>query len=108
MSEQPFFLKGYKFDLEKIRRTFPKTDQDLTVQNYEITWIQPIVDTIPREAYKYIKCGVEQNGDLNLVMVLDDGYDAERLKKEPVDSDDEMLAQAARDVLTAGVWPARN
>jgi hypothetical protein len=46
------------------------------------------------------------NGDPVTVLVLDKGYNQERLEREPVTTDDEALARLADLVLTPGVWPS--
>jgi hypothetical protein len=65
-----------------------------------------IIKTIPREAYKYIGNGYEQDGKLNLMIVMEDGCDAEELMKSPLaPPSDETLAAVAREVCSQGVWP---
>ena len=104
MSKPTFFLKGFKLDREKIRRHFPREENE-PEGSYEMTWYSAILDCIPETAYKYVGRGVESDGHLNLVVVIEDGRDEEALKKGSVESQDEILAKIAEDVLTPGIWP---
>ena len=70
-----------------------------------MTWYSAIIDCIPQTAYKYVGRGVESDGLLNLVVVIEDGCDEEALKKGSVEPEDEILAKIAEDVLTPGIWP---
>jgi len=103
MDERTLYIKGYKLDCQKIRSEFPKDDDD--PENYEFSYFTPIIDNIPEIAYKYVGCGVEPNGyDLNLVLVLEDGYDLTAL--DDVYTVPDALPKAALDVLTPGIWPS--
>ena len=99
------YLKGFKLDPEKIRRRFPREAHEPD-QGYEFTWYQAILETIPPTAFLYVACGVEPDGNLNLMVVLEDGYDEVALKKTPVETSDERLAQMAQEILTPGIWPS--
>lgn len=105
-AEKPHFLKGYKLDLQKIRKTFPQEAEDPTT-NYELSWSKAILDSIGRESYQFVGCGVEPDGHLNLVWVIEEGDDEIELKKTPVETSDADLAEAAKFVLTPGVWPSK-
>jgi hypothetical protein len=104
MPKRTFYLKGYKLDREKIRHTFPKEDGDPD-ENYELLWYQPIINQIPETVYKYVGGGVEADGHLNLLLVLEDGYDKAPLTKGDFKPEDETLAMIAKEVLTFGIWP---
>lgn len=99
------FLKGYKLDLQKIRSRFPRRDHQ-SEENYELSYIRPIMSMIPREAYLYVGCGVEPNGRLNLVLVLEDGYD--RTALDGIITAPDTLPEASLNVLTPGIWPSRD
>ena len=104
MDERTLYIKGYKLDRQKIRSEFPKDDDD-PEGNYEFRYFTPIIDNIPEIACKYVGCGVEPNGhDLNLVLVLEDGYD--RTALDDVFTVPDVLPKAALDVLTPGIWPS--
>ncbi|KAM6496227.1 hypothetical protein JOM56_008933 [Amanita muscaria] len=105
MDERTLYIKGYKLDCQKIRSQFPKQDYD-PEDNYELCYYTPIIDSIPETAYKYVGCGVEPNGhDLNLVLVLEDGYDQTALMDNAFTVPD-TLPNAALSVLTPGIWPS--
>lgn len=71
-----------------------------------MTWYSAILDCIPEIAYKYVGRGVESDGHLNLVVVIEDGRDEEASKKGNVEPEDEILGGIAEDVLTPGIWPS--
>jgi hypothetical protein len=48
---------------------------------------------------------VEDDGHLNLLLVLEDGYDKAALMKGGFEPKDEKLAMIAKEVLTPGIWP---
>ncbi|KAH9975024.1 hypothetical protein BGW80DRAFT_1299619, partial [Lactifluus volemus] len=73
-------------------------------QNYELSYHIPIINTIPETAYKYVGCGVESDGDLSLVLVLEDGYD--RAALESVITTPDAFPKASLSVLTLGIWPS--
>ena len=73
-----FYIKGYKLDNQKIRNKFPREEGE--PENYECYWYLPIINNLPETAYKYVGRGVEPNGDLNLVLVLDHSCDESELK----------------------------
>ena len=103
MSEQPrrkLFLKGFKVDCRKIKRYSLPTKEDPTNTRY----YRLIISLIPRTAYKYIGAGFEEDGDMCLVVVMEDGWDKEELQKMDMPFYEGMLAQAAERVLTPGVW----
>lgn len=98
------YIKGYKLDPEKIRQSFSRKP-GWTDQTWDIYWYQPIIDAIPRTAYKYVGCGLEPNGDFNLVLVLDDGDDEAALKSTNVEPSEPL--REALEVLTPGVWESQ-
>ena len=100
--ERTLYIKGYKLDCQKIHSQFPK-DDDNSEGNYEFCYFTPIIDNIPGIAYKYVGCGVEPNGpDLNLVLVLEDGYD--RTVLDDILTVPDVFLKAALNVLTPGIW----
>jgi len=102
-SRRILFLKGFKLDGVKIQRYgYHPTEEDPTNTRY----YRRITSLIPRTAYKYIGAGVEENGDVCLVVVMEDGWDKEKLQNNDMPFCDGMLAQAAERVMTAGVWPS--
>jgi len=72
-------------------------------ESYDFKWIKPIINSIPETAYSYVGNGLEPDGDLNLVLVLEDEYDEAALKASDVQTP-ETLPQGSLKVLTAGVW----
>ena len=101
MEDRTLYLKGYKLDRQKIRSQFPKQDFE-PEDNYELSYYTPIIDSMPETAYKYVGCRVEPNGhDLNLVLVLEDGYDQTAL--DNIFTTPDTLPNAALSVLTPGI-----
>ncbi|KAK2462570.1 hypothetical protein APHAL10511_005413 [Amanita phalloides] len=86
------YIKGYKLDRQKIRAVFKRKDGE-SEESYDFKWIKPIINSIPETAYSYVGNGLEPHGHLNLVLVLEEGYDEAALK-------------GSLKVLTAGVWPS--
>ena len=104
MAKRTIYIKGYKLDRQKIRNMFPREEHEPD-ENYELAWYRLIVEGIPETAYKYVGCGVEPDGHLNLVLVLDDGYDKLKMQEigvKPL----ETLPQQALQLLTPGIWPS--
>ena len=97
------YLKGYKLDGKKIRSRFPRGEFDLD-EHYETHYYLPIINNIPETAYKFVGCGVEPDGHLVLVLVLEDGYDRKAL--EGIITPPASLPKASLNVLTAGIWSA--
>ena len=57
-----------------------------------------------KTAYIEVTVGIEADGSA-IVIVLHRGHNRESLEQEPVQRDDEMLAQMAKKILlTPGVW----
>ena len=104
MTKRTLYIMGYKLDRQKIRNTFPREEHQPD-DNYELAWYRPIVERIPETAYKYVGCGVEPNGRLNLVLVLEDGYHKSKLQEIGV-KPPETLPQQALQLLTLGIWPS--
>ena len=69
-------------------------------------WVIPIVETIPRDAYKYVQNGYESDDSINFMIVIEDGADEQELMKSPVWSSDKTLAAIGRAVCTPGIWPS--
>jgi hypothetical protein len=106
MIKRILYIQGYKLDPQKIRHTFPREEHEPD-ETYEFTWYQPIIELIPETAYKYVGCGVEPDGHLNLVLVLNEGNDEAKMKERGI-SPPETLPQQALQLLTPGIWPSRD
>lgn len=100
MPKRSLYIKGYKLDRQKIHAVLKRKDGESEAQSYDFKWIKPIV---PETAYSYVGNGLEPDGHLNLVLVLEDGYDEAALKASDVQTP-ETLPQGSLKVLTAGVW----
>jgi hypothetical protein len=97
------FLKGFKVDRGKLEKLgyYPTNEDPQNTRYYK-----RIIDLLPRTSYKYIGAGFEEDGDMCLVVVMADGSDKEELQKMDMPFCEKMLAQAAKSVLTSGVWPS--
>jgi hypothetical protein len=101
------YIKGFKLDEKKIRDHFARDSKDSDSDpdpDLEFKWFDFIINCIPRDAYIRIEGGMEPDDSIACVLVLDQGNDREALEKDAVKTDNEVLAQIAKDVLTAGVW----
>ncbi|KAJ3511910.1 hypothetical protein NLJ89_g3824 [Agrocybe chaxingu] len=87
--------------MSKIKKTVPLEPNDRPDD-----WVIPIVNTIPRGAYKYVQNGYESDGSINVMIVLEDGVDEQELMKSPVTSSDKTLTAIGRDICTPGIWPS--
>lgn len=83
MPKRTLYIKGYKLDRQKIRAVFKRKDGE-SEESYDVKWIRPIINSIPETAYSYVGNGLEPDGHLNLVLVLEDGYDEAALKASDV------------------------
>jgi hypothetical protein len=106
MASQKFYIKGYKLDPEKICQTFSRKP-NWPDETWDIYWYQPIVEYILEGAYRYAGVGLEPNGEVVLVLILDNGYDVVALKKMDVEPP-ELLPKQVLQVLTPGVWESDN
>lgn len=95
------FLKGYRLDMSKISKTLP-----LEPNKRPDDWVIPIVETIPRDAYKCIQNGYESDNSINVMIVIEDGADKQELMKSPVASSDKTLAAIGHAICTPGIWPS--
>ncbi|PPQ93554.1 hypothetical protein CVT25_005521 [Psilocybe cyanescens] len=95
------FLKGYRLDMFKISKTVP-----LEPNSRPDDWVIPIVDTIPRDAYKRVQNGYESDNSLNVMIVLEDGVDEQELMRSPVTSSDKTLVDIGCTICTPGIWPS--
>jgi hypothetical protein len=95
------FLNGYRLDMSKISKIL-SLDQNKRPDD----WVIPIVNTIPRDAYKYIQNGYKSDNSLNVMIVIEDGADKQELMKTPVASSDKTLADIGRAICTPGIWPS--
>ncbi|KDR74303.1 hypothetical protein GALMADRAFT_250104 [Galerina marginata CBS 339.88] len=59
----PLFLKGYKLEMTKINETFNVHPPDIPQD-----WITPLIECIPRDAYKFIGNGYEKDKRLNVMI----------------------------------------
>ena len=91
------YIKGYKLDAR---------EPDDPEEEWEPTWYEAIIDSIPRSVYIKIDAGVEPNGHIVLVIVLDQGYNRRLLEENPIHAEDEVLALAAKHFLTPSIWPS--
>jgi hypothetical protein len=87
--------------MSKIKKTVP-----LEPNRRPDDWVIPIVDTIPRDAYKCVQNGYESDDSINFMIVIEDGVDAQELMKSPVTSSDKTLAAIGRAICTPGIWPS--
>ncbi|KAI9443170.1 hypothetical protein H4582DRAFT_1922870 [Lactarius indigo] len=71
-------LKGYNLNRQKIRSQFPRDELDTEV-NYKSSYYESILAYVPDTAYKYVGYGAEPDGKINMVLVLEDGYDRKAL-----------------------------
>ncbi|KAF8623890.1 hypothetical protein AX15_006145 [Amanita polypyramis BW_CC] len=101
MPKPVLYIKGYKLDRQKIRAVFKRKDGE-SEESYDFKWIKPIINSIPETPYSYVGNGLELDGHLNLVLVLEDGYDEAALGASDVQIL-ETLPQGSLKVLTAGV-----
>jgi hypothetical protein len=106
MMKSIFYIQGYKVDNQKIRRILPRRENH-SEETYHFSWRRSIIDLIPETAYKYVGCGVEPDGELNLVLVLYDGYNVAKMKKRTI-KPRKTLPEQALQFLTPGIWPCRD
>lgn len=99
-----FYLQGYKIDRKKMRDILPREEPEPD-EIFEALWYQPIVESIPETAYKYVGSGLEPDGGCFLMLVLDDGYDEKKLREKGI-KQPESLPEQALELLTAGIWPS--
>jgi hypothetical protein len=95
------FLKGYRLDMSKIGKVVP-----LKPNRRIDDWVIPIIDTIPRDAYKCVNNGYESDDSINVMIVIEDGVDEQELMKSPVTASDKTLAAIGRAICTPGIWPS--
>ena len=98
------FLKGYKLNMSKISQTFNIQPPDFP-QDW-VDWVISIINCIPRDAYEYIGNGYENDGKLNVMIVMAAGRDEKELMKTPVTPSDKTLADVAHRVCTPAIWPS--
>ncbi|KAH9178819.1 hypothetical protein EDB89DRAFT_1901595 [Lactarius sanguifluus] len=91
--QQELFIKGYKIDRVKLQQAYGNRPDD--PQN---TRFLPIWEHFPLP-FKYL-ASIEENGDLTLVMVLEDGYDRKSLEGKDIP----LLGGVYETVFTPGVW----
>ena len=75
---------------------------DLGIKNYDLSYYDPIVDSIPRAAYKHLISGQNSDGNSALVFVLELGYDRKALEGVTVTPDG--FPEPSLNVLTLGIW----
>lgn len=97
------YLKGFKIDHGKLEKLgYHPTNED----PHNTRYYKRIIDLLPRTSYKYIGAGLEEDGDMCLIVVMADGLDEEALQRMNMPFCEKMLAQATKSVLTSGVWPS--
>jgi hypothetical protein len=69
---------------------------------YELSYFGPIIDSIPRTAYKHLISGRDSDGNPVLVFVLELGYDRKALEGITVSPDG--FPKPSLNVLTLGIW----
>ena len=93
--ENEFYIKGYKFDREKLLNNFPTRPDD--PENFRMLWLWKKFPT----DFLYLGSGKELGGEMSLVVVLAEGSDKEKLEQEPmVDLSYEPYSR----VFTPGIW----
>jgi|ERR1700733_1715377 len=94
MSDLEVFIKGYKIDRTKLQQTYGSRPDDPENTRFLSIWKQfPL-------PFKYLGNGKEPNGQLALVMVLEDGYDRKSLEKKDLPP----LSGVYDGVFTPGIW----
>ncbi|KAH9044589.1 hypothetical protein EDB85DRAFT_2138116 [Lactarius pseudohatsudake] len=88
------FIKGYKIDRVKLEQNFDSRPDD--PQN---TRFLPLWKHFPHP-FKYLATIKEENGDITLVVVLEDGHNRECLEEKEVP----LLGGSYEKVFTLGVW----
>jgi len=92
-----YFIKGYQIDHDKIRQNFGTREDDPQNTRFVGLWKK-----FP-EPFLYIGNGIESGdnpGNINLVIVLADGDDREKLEQEPIVA----LSEPYTKVFSAGIW----
>ena len=90
----PFFIKGYRVNHTKLKKTYGKWENDPENTRFLSIWKQFPLD------YEYIDAGEEPDGHIALVVVHADGYDRERLEG----LDMPCLSGVYEKVFTPGIW----
>ena len=93
--DEEFYIKGYKFDREKLLNNFPTHPDD--PENLRMMWLW---EKFPTD-FLYLGSGKEPEGKQSLVVVLAEGSDKEKLEQEPmVDLSHEPYSL----IFTPGIW----
>jgi hypothetical protein len=90
-----FYIKGYKFDREKLLNNF--TPRPADPQNLRMLWLWK---KFPTE-FLYLGSGSEPGGEPSLVIVLAEGYDKEKLEQEPMI---DLSHEPYNKVFAPGIW----
>ena len=93
MSE-PVYIKGYKVDRDKLKATYGSREDDPENTRFLAIWEKFPLD------FKYLGNGREPDGNIALVLVLEDGYDRDSLDKTVIPS----LTAPYTKVFTPGIW----
>ena len=93
MGGRKFYIKGYKVDRDKFSK-FPTRPNDPENARFLELWKK-----FP-EPFLYLENGLEPDGEINLVIVLADGYNKEEVENVPIVE----LSEPYTEVFTAGVW----
>jgi len=94
MSDSKVFIKGYKIDRTKLQQIYGSRPDDPENTRFLSIWKHfPL-------PYKYIENGKESDGQVALVVVLEDGCDRESLERK----DMPPLSGVYERVFTPGIW----
>ena len=94
MPEPKLYMKGYKVDGDKLKAMYGTQEDDPENIRFLAIW-----EKFPLP-FKYLGDGLEPDGDIALVLVLEDGYDREGLEKTIILSLDAPYTK----VFTPGIW----
>jgi len=94
MLEPQVYIKGYKVDRDKLKAMYGSREDDPENTRFLAIW-----EKFPLH-FKYLGNGREPDGNIALVLVLEDGYDREGLEKTVIPS---LIAPYTK-VFTPGIW----
>ena len=99
----PMFVKGYIVDLDKIAEERDRsTDEKDPHDSGHVYALMAYIGRL--EAYKYTAFVEDDSGHLRMVIVLLEGEDRKELQDMPMPLGDPKLLEAAKCMLTPGVW----
>ena len=100
---ETLFVKGFKIDHEKIANCHLSSSSDPKVHSY----IDAVVRLLNRDGYKYIGgvYGHENRDEIDMVVVLEEGFDKDELMQRDLGIVDKTIEWAKPYVLTGpDVW----